>query len=126
MFFSVPYDKGWRASVNGNPVLIEKANVGFMAVRVPAGQTTIRFDYVTPGLAVGIKISLTALVLLIFYLLLAFLLRRRHPVTPRPAAAPAEPPPAPPTQRPRSLEEYLETLDELPYVPPDTDEEDAP
>lgn len=125
MFFSVPYDKGWQASVNGNPVLIEKANIGFMAVRVPAGKATIRFDYVTPGLVTGIKISLTALVVLLFYLLLAFLLRRRQPVAPFSPAPPAQPL-APPPQRPRSLEEYLETLDELPYIPSDTDEEDTP
>ncbi|HWP50707.1 MAG TPA: YfhO family protein, partial [Clostridia bacterium] len=124
MFFSVPYDDGWHASVNDVPVLIEKANVGFMAVRVPAGNATIRFDYVTPGLVFGIKITLSSLVVLILYLLLAMLLRKRQP------AAPYAPPPASPEtpleQRPRSLQEYLETLDELPYVSSDTDEEDTP
>ena len=30
VFFSVPYDKGWTATVNGEPVEIEKVNVGFM------------------------------------------------------------------------------------------------
>lgn len=124
MFFSVPYDKGWQATVNGAPALIEKANVGFMAVRVPAGEATIRFDYVTPGLALGIKITLSALALLALYLLLEQLLRKRHPVTSY--NAPIPPPETPPTQRPRSLEEYLETLDELPYVPTDIEEEDAP
>ena len=123
MFFSVPYDKGWRAAVNGVPVLIEKANVGFMAVRVPAGEATIRFDYVTPGLALGVKITLSALAVLALYLLLALLLHKNRPVVPY-VSTPA-PPQTPPAQRPRSLEEYLETLDELPYIPPDT-EEDAP
>lgn len=53
MFFSVPYDSGWSATVNGEPVVIEKASVGFMAVRVPAGEAEIRFEYMTPGLIPG-------------------------------------------------------------------------
>ncbi|WMJ84568.1 YfhO family protein [Oscillospiraceae bacterium LTW-04] len=122
MFFSVPYDKGWQATVNGVPAVIEKANVGFMAVRVPSGEATIRFDYVTPGLVLGTKITLSALVILALYLLLAHLLRRRH--SDASYNSPPAPPLAPPSQRPRSLEEYLETLDELPYVPSDIEEDD--
>ncbi|MFV0498281.1 MAG: YfhO family protein, partial [Candidatus Fimivivens sp.] len=121
MFFSVPYDEGWQATVNGVPAIIEKANVGFMAVRVPAGEATIRFDYVTPGLILGAKITLSALIILVFYLLVAYLLKKWRASTSR--HSPPVPPSAPPSQRPRSLEEYLETLDALPYVPSDIEEE---
>ena len=34
VFFSVPYEGGWSATVNGEPAVIEKVNVGFMAVLV--------------------------------------------------------------------------------------------
>lgn len=71
MFFSVPYDKGWSATVNGEPVIVEKANIGFMAVRVPAGEAVIRFDYVTPGLKTGSMIALSGLLLYCAYLLIA-------------------------------------------------------
>lgn len=125
MFFSVPYDGGWHAAVNGVPALIEKANVGFMAVRVPAGEAVIRFDYVTPGLATGAKITLAALAVFALYLLLALLTRKKQPVTPH-TPSPAPPTPDTPPGRPRSLEDYLETLDALPYIPPDTEEEEAP
>ena len=37
VFFSVPYESGWTATVNGEPVDIENVNIGFMAVKVPAG-----------------------------------------------------------------------------------------
>ena len=68
VFFSVPYESGWSASVNDKPVKIEKANIGFMAVRVPAGQTSdIRFNYMTPGLIYGILISLLAAFVFILY-----------------------------------------------------------
>lgn len=79
VFFSVPYDDGWTATVNGEPVRVEKANVGFMAVRVPAGEATIRFDYETPGLKLGLLITAGAGGALLLYLLLVWLVRRKHP-----------------------------------------------
>ncbi len=71
VFFSVPYDKGWSATVNGQPARIEKVNIGFMAVRVPAGPVTIRFGYTTPGLIPGAVCSVASLALLGLYLLIA-------------------------------------------------------
>ena len=82
MFFSVPWDSGWSATVNGEPAVIEKASVGFMAVRVPAGEAEIRFDYMTPGLIPGAAVSGGGLVLLGIYLLV--MRRQDH----REAAAP--------------------------------------
>lgn len=70
VFFSVPYDKGWTATVNGQPVNIEKVNVGFMAVECPAGTSEIRFDYTTPGLYLGITISVISAAIFVVYLLL--------------------------------------------------------
>lgn len=76
VFFSIPYEEarhgsgGWTAEVNGEPVDIEKVNVGFMAVRVPANKTsTIVFRYSTPGLTQGAVISLISLVLFILYMI---------------------------------------------------------
>ena len=83
VFFSVPYEDGWSATVNGQEAVIEKVNVGFMAVRVPAGQTSeIRFQYETPGLKIGIVISIAALLLFIGYLLLCRRLGKHSPTPP--------------------------------------------
>lgn len=68
VFFSVPYEKGWTATVNGEPVKVEKVNVGFMAVKVPQGTSTIRFNYMTPGLIPGIFITLGAVGIFLLYL----------------------------------------------------------
>ncbi|MDD5953560.1 MAG: YfhO family protein [Oscillospiraceae bacterium] len=57
VFFSVPYEDGWSATVNGEAAEILQVNVGFMAVRVPAGQSSIRFDYYTPGLNLGLVMT---------------------------------------------------------------------
>lgn len=77
LFFSVPYDKGWSATVNGRPAEIVKANVGFMAVEIPEGESEIRFNYETPGWSLGVKISIVSLCVLVAYVLISFLLDRR-------------------------------------------------
>ena len=71
VFFSVPYEGGWSATVNGEPAVIEKVNVGFMAVLVPAGTSEIRFTYQTPGLALGAAVTLAGVLILLLYLWLA-------------------------------------------------------
>ncbi len=69
VFYSVPFDKGWSATVNGEPAKIQKVSIGFMAVRAPEGRNTIRFTYTPPGLYTGIAASIAGLVLLAAYLL---------------------------------------------------------
>ena len=64
----MPYEAGWRASVNGAPAEILRAGVGFMAVKCPAGESEIVFSYQTPGLAAGAWISLGAAAALALYL----------------------------------------------------------
>ena len=72
VFYSIPYDEGWSATVDGNPVEIEKVNVGFMAVLVPEGEHTIRFDYDTPGLSTGILITFACAGVALLYLFITF------------------------------------------------------
>lgn len=79
VFFSVPYEGGWSAQVNGQSAQIEQVNIGFVAVRVPAGESTIRFTYETPGLKLGALVSLGGFLLLGFYW---FFTRRCDPETP--------------------------------------------
>lgn len=54
VFFSIPYDSGWSAYVNGEKVDVERVNVGFMAVLCDVGTSEIRFEYETPMLNVGV------------------------------------------------------------------------
>ena len=80
VFFSVPYEAGWSATVNGEPAPIERVNVGFMAVKIPAGEeVVIEFTYHTPGLLLGFGISLGSLALLVAYLMVM------HRIPPKPA-----------------------------------------
>ncbi len=69
VFFSVPYDRGWKAYVNGEKADIYQVDFGFMAVKVPLNQTSsIRFDYHTPGILYGTFVSGVCLFILVIYL----------------------------------------------------------
>lgn len=76
VFFSVPYDDGFTATVNGQQTPILKVDNGLMAVPVPAGESEIVFTYHTPGLGLSVPVSLGALGVYAVYLAV---LRRRKP-----------------------------------------------
>lgn len=80
VFFSAPYEEGWSAYVNGSPVEIEKVNIGFMAVLAPEGDVEIEFVYTTPGLQLGVIISLFAALIFGIYLFIIKCYRKNHPV----------------------------------------------
>ena len=80
VFFSVPFDEGWTAYVNGEETQIEKVNSGFMAVKADAGTSTIRFEYRTPGLVTGLIITGGAAALMLLYMLI-FLIYKKHHTT---------------------------------------------
>lgn len=82
VFFSVPWDEGWSAEVNGESVKIEKVDIGFMAVPVSSGNSEIVFTYHTPGLKTGILLSLGGLVLFIGYLSIVYLLKKKSTSSP--------------------------------------------
>lgn len=71
LFFSVPYDEGWTAYVNGEEAKIEQVDIGFMAVRVDGHATSdIVFRYHTPMLKEGALISACAAAAFIIYMII--------------------------------------------------------
>lgn len=69
VFFSVPYEPGWTAKVNGEPTAIRQVNIGFMAVEVPKGEKVIiEFTFRTPGLTLGILGTCLSILLSALYL----------------------------------------------------------
>ena len=75
--FSVPYEDGFTATVNGTETPVEKVDHGLCAIAVPAGeQIAIECRYRTPGLAAGLAVTLAAAAVYLVYLL-AFCRRRR-------------------------------------------------
>ncbi len=81
VFISVPFDEGFTATVNGKTAKIEKVNVGFMAVAVDKGVSEIRFDYKTPGLDMGINITIVSLAVFLIYFLASSVYLKNRPDT---------------------------------------------
>ena len=75
IFFSVPFDEGFKAYVNGKETDIEKVTVGFSAVKVQAGENKIEFKYTPVGLKAGIMISVVSVAVLAAYM---FICRKRR------------------------------------------------
>lgn len=79
LFFTVPYSKGFSATVNGKNVEVERASYGFMAVKIPANtKCEIVFNYETPGWSTGLKISCAALLLFIIYVTAVSVIRVKN------------------------------------------------
>jgi prepilin-type N-terminal cleavage/methylation domain-containing protein len=58
---------GWRATVDGRPATIARANSLFRAVHVPRGRHVIRFEYRPPAIAAGLTLTgMAAIILTIF------------------------------------------------------------
>ena len=79
VFFSVPYDEGFTATVNGERAEIELVNGGFMAVYCDAGQDIeIEFSYMPRGFKSGMAISIISLIATIAYIFAPKFVRKRN------------------------------------------------
>lgn len=67
LVFTIPYDKGFTAAVDGNTVPIIPCDVCFMAVFIEAGEHTIRFTFHNRFYHLGIAVSAVSLVILLLY-----------------------------------------------------------
>ena len=56
VYFSVPYDEGWKATVDGIQTDIIKSG-GMMLIKVSAGNHNVEFTYGTPGFKIGLIIA---------------------------------------------------------------------
>ncbi len=55
---------GWRATLDGRPAEIVRANLAFRAVAVPSGEHRLEMQYEPPGLRAGAAASVAAMALL--------------------------------------------------------------
>lgn len=67
--FSIPYSKGWKAYIDGEPVDTIRANVMYMAVALEPGYHQVRLEYCTPGLKAGIMISVICSAVLVGFII---------------------------------------------------------
>ncbi|MBU0673310.1 MAG: YfhO family protein [Proteobacteria bacterium] len=70
---------GWEAMVNGQSRRIFEVNGAFRAVMVPAGRSIVEMDYRPRTLALGMKVSLVSLALVIFLMIVGGPGTQKHP-----------------------------------------------
>ncbi|WP_189270119.1 YfhO family protein [Pseudobutyrivibrio ruminis] len=68
VYFSVPYDSGWSATIDGETARIIESG-GMMLLEIPKGYHNIIFKYVTPGYQLGLIISLCCFVVYLLILI---------------------------------------------------------
>lgn len=64
---SIPYSKGWKAYVDGQPVPLCQANTMYMALPLESGTQSIELHYTTPGLIPGLLITTGGLIIWLLY-----------------------------------------------------------
>ncbi len=72
------WDPGWRATVDGRPAVLLRANVAFRAVATPPGRHTIEMVYRPAAVRRGALVSLSTLSLVLMLGLVTCLARARH------------------------------------------------
>jgi hypothetical protein len=75
------HDPRWRARLDGRPASVQRANVGFQAVQVPAGRHEVELEYWPRSFAIGLAISGVSVLLAVAIGLL------RRPAAQRPVAS---------------------------------------
>ena len=63
LVISQPYEDGWTATVNGQPVELQAAYDGLMGVPVQTGDSIVELRYLTPGLIPGAVVGIASVTL---------------------------------------------------------------
>jgi len=75
LLFTVPRNKGWKLTIDGESVPLMTVLNTFPASHIPAGEHDFCLTYHTPGLVLGCMLGLSGLLLLLGWRLL----RKKHP-----------------------------------------------
>jgi uncharacterized membrane protein YfhO len=79
LFFSVPYEEGWQAYVNGKKAEIVRSDFGFMSVYIEGGkESDIVFKYNARGFRIGIIITTICVILYFMYICLIILFKKKR------------------------------------------------
>ncbi|WP_369833328.1 YfhO family protein [Companilactobacillus pabuli] len=72
MLFSIPYDDGWSATVDGQKVKLHQVVDNLMAIDLDKGQHKVELNYQVPGLKIGWIVSVVSVILFISFELLNY------------------------------------------------------
>lgn len=69
LFTTIPYDKGWKVTVDGESVDTLKLGEGFLGIDITKGEHIVEMKFEMPGKKIGILLSFISLFLLIVSIL---------------------------------------------------------
>lgn len=69
IIYQVPFDKGWKATVNDKNVDVERVDNGLIAIKINKGKNKVEFTYMPPGLKKGALVSFVFLILYGIYII---------------------------------------------------------
>ena len=78
LFFSIPYNDGWKATVDGNEAKLILSDFGFMGLLIEPGKHRIDLIYEIPFINASIFISISGLLI---YFILLFLWKKKSGLT---------------------------------------------
>jgi uncharacterized membrane protein YfhO len=87
LFFSIPYDKGWSARVDGiteKPLLV---NIGFLGVPLDKGSHTVELRYTPPYFYAGLLVTIAGLLLYLMLITVKSTVEKKRRPTERPPLA---------------------------------------
>ncbi|MGT2667452.1 YfhO family protein [Streptococcus rifensis] len=67
LLYTIPYDEGWTATINGQKTAVEPFQEGLLKVNVPKGQGQVVLTFVPKGLKEGILAFLIGIIGFAFY-----------------------------------------------------------
>ncbi|MDM5157042.1 YfhO family protein [Bacillus sp. DX1.1] len=75
LFLSIPYDKGWKATVDGKDAKLLKLNDAFLGLELSKGTHTIELKYTSPGFIVG---SIISVISFLATMMFGFIMRKKR------------------------------------------------
>lgn len=74
LYFNIPYSTGWTLYVDGEERDLIRANIGFMGTFIEPGEHTIVLKYHSPGIKLGIVLSVLGLIIFVGMLIIDYLI----------------------------------------------------
>ncbi len=68
LFFTIPYDKGWKIYVNGKRRELKRLNIGFMGIYLDKGNYNIKLVYKPPYFWLSLSVAIFSVFIFVFLL----------------------------------------------------------
>jgi uncharacterized membrane protein YfhO len=69
LFFSIPFDEGWKATINNNDAKLYRVNAGLTGLKLPVGKSSVELKFEPRLMKKGLLVSIMALIILVALLI---------------------------------------------------------